>query len=685
MDDGYSVQPGELGPLPIADSNSELQEKSIKALNALLKTTGDLILRDERTNDWGVDCSLEVRLSGFMTNFRAQVQLKASAEVSVLKDGSVSHSVKVSNLNYLLNGVAPIYILYEASGDRLWYTWARDEATRLLGSTPEWRDQTSVTIRFTKLLSEDALNEVRDQILSEGRMQRAIHDSLTRSAGREPVVVRIDAESLKTTDRTQARDLLLASGAAIVAAGFPGEVLDLLNLVEPSFRTIPRLEFVEGYALFAKGEHYKALGMIRRALLGSAQLSRQEITFAETLRDAAEQRLGIIDKDTYQNRLAARSAALSGLEALEARQDLLYHRCLSEKDNQVRSSLLGDLRTATDGILRHPEATRGIKLDAQIVLLYAEGMQANLLATQNLLAANIRGQLFPSDLRGVLNRVRAARSSQSDWEEKCDAALQEAYDLGQPVLIAQALTVSLQVRIGRLVDAYMEAASQDRIFRVTTSAREVIDRTFEEAERTVRLNGATEGRLVLQKLKADYLSIQGQMGSAKELAETTYAEALAMELPLVAEGAMQVLDNKTPWLRFKADCEETRGQHHDWGLANSNDDELKRRAKQMLEIIGSPPAHLKKLYGHLRSLRLVAQERYSWCRHLQILEDLGLTMDESIAYSITPTRKCYCDLFRYESALPTVDVPSLVADFKNVRCSGCSRREPKRRRVDEAI
>jgi len=89
MDDEYSAQPGELGPLPIADSNSELQEKSIKALNALLKTTGDLILRDERTDDWGVDCSLEVRLSGFMTNFRAQVQLKASAEVSVLKDGFV--------------------------------------------------------------------------------------------------------------------------------------------------------------------------------------------------------------------------------------------------------------------------------------------------------------------------------------------------------------------------------------------------------------------------------------------------------------------------------------------------------------------------------------------------------------------------------------------------------------------
>jgi hypothetical protein len=33
-------------------------------------------------------------LAGFMTNFRVQVQLKASAEIKVLKDGSASLSIK---------------------------------------------------------------------------------------------------------------------------------------------------------------------------------------------------------------------------------------------------------------------------------------------------------------------------------------------------------------------------------------------------------------------------------------------------------------------------------------------------------------------------------------------------------------------------------------------------------------
>jgi hypothetical protein len=168
MDDESSAQFGEFGPLPIADSNSELQEKSIKALNALLRTTGEFVLRDERVNDMGVDCSLEVRLSGFMTNFRAQVQLKASAEIKVLKDGSASLSIKASNLNYLLNGVAPIYILYDARGDQFWYTWARDEATRLENSTPNWRDQTWVTIRFTKLANVYHPGNMTESLLSYG-------------------------------------------------------------------------------------------------------------------------------------------------------------------------------------------------------------------------------------------------------------------------------------------------------------------------------------------------------------------------------------------------------------------------------------------------------------------------------------------------------------------------------------
>jgi len=287
--------------------------------------------------------------------------------------------------------------------------------------------------------------------------------------------------------------------------------------------------------------------------------------------------------------------------------------------------------------------------------------------------------MFPDDMSGVLEKVRAAREGRAAWEEECDAALRDAYKLGHPVLIAQALTVALNIRIGRLIDQYMEAVVQDQPYSVPEPVRGAIDRTFEEAERAVILSGGTESRLVLQKLKADYLAIQGDAESARQLAEETYSEAQAMELVMVAEGAQEILENRTLWMRFKENCESTRADPHDWGLAESSDEELERRARQLLDIVGSPPAHPRKLLGHLRSIRLVAQERYRWCRHLQILEDLSSTRDAAKAYSETPTRRCFCDLHEYASEVPTVDVPSLVSDFKEMHCMGCPQRQPKTR------
>ena len=101
----------QLGPLPESDENARLQRESIKALHRLLAGLNDLVLRDERIEDYGVDGSFELNVAGRMTNFRAQVQMKSSAHVKVTQDGYISLEVATSNLNYLLNGSSPIYVL----------------------------------------------------------------------------------------------------------------------------------------------------------------------------------------------------------------------------------------------------------------------------------------------------------------------------------------------------------------------------------------------------------------------------------------------------------------------------------------------------------------------------------------------------------------------------------------------
>lgn len=52
------------GPLPQSDNNAELQRESLKALNAFLRGQDDLLFREERVEDYGVDGSFELKVKG---------------------------------------------------------------------------------------------------------------------------------------------------------------------------------------------------------------------------------------------------------------------------------------------------------------------------------------------------------------------------------------------------------------------------------------------------------------------------------------------------------------------------------------------------------------------------------------------------------------------------------------------
>jgi hypothetical protein len=336
------------GPLPRSDSNADLQRESLKALDAFLQGRDDILFRDERVEDYGVDGSFELKLKGGMTNFRSQVQLKGTAAVQRNQDGSRSLSVSTANFNYLLNGVAPIYLLYEAQTGQFWYTWARDESRRLQAETKDWRNQTTITLRFTSPLTHKALGEVYERTLTEGRFFRNLHDTLARATEGEPVIVDINSSSLSITDPIQARDVLLASGNAIVAAGFPQEVLRLLALLDAQAKAMARIRLAAGYAYFTVGEHYSAIQNLKRALAAPQGLSNRERSFLATIIDAAEFHIGLIDHNSYQSRLQTRASTRMGLEAVEATQDSLYQRCIAEPDPRIRASLAKELAFGED-------------------------------------------------------------------------------------------------------------------------------------------------------------------------------------------------------------------------------------------------------------------------------------------------------------------------------------------------
>ena len=99
-----------------------------------------------------------INANGNPTNFRAQVQLKASHK-NANKDGSYSYSVARTNLNYLLNS---LYVFLARDEDKVLYKMAEEVYAEREAKGTAWRTQDSITIRFEDELDAAAVVRLRD-------------------------------------------------------------------------------------------------------------------------------------------------------------------------------------------------------------------------------------------------------------------------------------------------------------------------------------------------------------------------------------------------------------------------------------------------------------------------------------------------------------------------------------------
>jgi hypothetical protein len=657
-----------------------LQRTSIDALHSLLQGQGKILFRDERIEDYGVDGAFELKLAGFMTNFRAQVQLKGVVSAETNKDGSISLSVRTANLNYLLNGTSPIYLLFDAKREEFLYVWAREEEKRLGAVNSDWKNQQEVTLRFTRRLTTDTLAAIVDHILREGRMLRHIHDALARSTTSEHVTFRIDSCSLETTDPSQALTILMASGPAIVASGYPEQALQLLALIDPRTGSAPRLQLTAGYAEYMLGKHYSAIGHIRQAMARAQELSKRDQSFLSRLKDASEFRVGIIDADAYQQRADERARALTGLESLEAQLEVLQRRYLGERNPEVRANLAKETREITRRILNHPEATPPIKLSASLTLLYIEGTEANMGVTNQLVLSRMRASVFPGRTKQTLEGCRQAISRLAVWHASSIDALNQAFDLGHPILIGQAHIVVLGVFLAGLMSQRIEALYYDREFKVDDEARSRVLQGIKSALAIYDINGAVEDRLRVNALKMDFLEITGDLAGAKELAQRIYPEADAMGLANLAQQAKELLEERSLLMRVERDVLKLKETDEDVSIAAQSDEEIQRFARETLLSLGLPAGRMKIVEQCCLYMREVARERCHWCRYLQMLEEQPRTPDPATAHSTLPNQKCVCEKFGHATKIVTSDAHALIGAFKQLYCAGCKDRDPKQAR-----
>jgi hypothetical protein len=218
----------------------------------------------------------------------------------------------------------------------------------------------------------------------------------------------------------------------------------------------------------------------------------------------------------------------------------------------------------------------------------------------------------------------------------------------------------------------MDAIVHETSYEVGAAARASIERMFEEASKLNEIKGSSEGRLEIEELQADFLELQGNREAAKKLASQTYPVAQAMGFGPIAEKAKLLLDDDTLLLQWERTYEQLEAEDADFQNANQSDEELNRVANQLIRSVQSPPVRLDVLLELLCSFRQISRERVDWCCHLQILEDRTMT-------SNLPTRICFCERFGYESQEVSTDAAVVIADFKQIFCTSCPARAPKRK------
>jgi len=160
-----------LNDFPKRDDNSELSTIAEVAFEQAIAEVGCFLVQQQDRKDYGTDFQIEAMQGGGMTNFRIHVQLKGT-DSDANKDGSISISVKRTNLNYMLSHPNSVYVCYYATTKQLLVRSADDVFRDLEHQGPGWRIQNSITVRFREPLSGAYQAILHTQAMASSQMRR---------------------------------------------------------------------------------------------------------------------------------------------------------------------------------------------------------------------------------------------------------------------------------------------------------------------------------------------------------------------------------------------------------------------------------------------------------------------------------------------------------------------------------
>lgn len=160
--------------LPRIHPSHRQERQSIAALQKIL--SADLfLLRAEDGGDYGVDRILEAVRDDEVTNLRCHIQVKSKRQNNAAND-TLTYSVPIKTINYLLNTVNSAFLVYSVAEDVFYWEWTRQIALRAgrKGLDLSITRQKSFAYTFTHQLTREGFETIHSKLVSYGELERLL-------------------------------------------------------------------------------------------------------------------------------------------------------------------------------------------------------------------------------------------------------------------------------------------------------------------------------------------------------------------------------------------------------------------------------------------------------------------------------------------------------------------------------
>lgn len=574
-----------------------------------------------------------------------------------------------------------MYVLYRAATDELLWTWAHNERKRIEGERSGWKDQESVTVRFSRILDGAALAEIRSVVEGSFELQNHVREILSSASNIEkPLTLSIDPYSRETIDGKGAAEILRTSGRLLVTGGYLEEFKRLVKLLDAEAEKDPTILLSRAYAEHTLGNYQIARGLIAQAALRLSELDDDNKQFWEFLKMTLDWLTGDRTIEEYSTYLQGFDDRLTGNFGTSYLLNKIRFRIITTKDPYGRADDIKELKRVVGATIRADGVSLPLKLFAKSVWLEVEGTDIALSLLRDVAGDSIRvDQGFPSQLDRITKDLETRHLK---FIVDLETTMSEVKELGHRPLRASLTQISAFISFVFLSNTY----SISRILRADTNDPEFLVNQRAIFEKGIRLTnesielyreiGDTEGEVRAKAVQAEYFDFVGERENAVKIATEMLPVAEMFGFARQIEVFKDILADDGLRKRLDSSSHDRSPIEIDVRRLHMSDEQLLLYASQFRKTMDIPEDRAEFVDRAYLGVKMIAKERLDWCRHLDVLENESHKRSPELFFRTEPDRTVTCKKRGLRSTFPNPDLDMVIKAFKSANCQDCPDRSP---------